>query len=82
MREIRTSGSMSGERKRNDGCTAPKSPRLSSTLLELLRAFTPVFAGYARSNTPAAARIVESREELDPTYVSPGALGGARMSSR
>jgi hypothetical protein len=35
MREIRTSGSMSGERKRNDGCTAPKSPRLSSTLLEL-----------------------------------------------
>ena len=35
MRETRTSGSMSGERKRDDGQYAysPKSPRLSSTLL-------------------------------------------------
>ena len=33
MREIRTSGSMSGERKRSDAVW-PKPPRLSSTLLE------------------------------------------------
>ncbi len=32
MREIRTSGSMSGERKRSDAAW-PKPPRLSSTLL-------------------------------------------------
>ena len=32
MREIRTSGSMSGERKRSDAVW-PKPPRLSSTLL-------------------------------------------------
>src|SRR5437868_3792648 len=32
MREIRTSGSMSGEGKRSDGRMAPKQPRLSSTL--------------------------------------------------
>ena len=33
MREIRTSGSMSGERKRSDA-NRPKPPRLSSTLLK------------------------------------------------
>ncbi len=34
MREIRTSGSMSGEGKRSDA-ERPKPPRLSSTLLEV-----------------------------------------------
>jgi hypothetical protein len=33
MREIRTSGLMSGDRKRSDA-TWPKPPRLSSTLLK------------------------------------------------
>ena len=67
MREIHKSGSMSGERKRDDGRTAPKSPRLSSTLLERHQGvLTPVhsasktrvnalMAGYARDPTSAGS---------------------------
>ncbi len=42
MREIRKSGSMSGERKRSDAAW-PKLPRLSSTLLSVGGLGVPVF---------------------------------------
>ncbi len=49
MREIRTSGSMSGERKRSDAAW-PKPPRLSSTLLRT-RARNPGFFQNGRRMT-------------------------------
>ena len=56
MGEIHTSGSMSGEGKRNDA-TWPKSPRPSSTLLEF----------FTRPNDDGAPACWVS-QALDPTY--------------
>src|SRR5713101_2651626 len=67
MREIRTSGSMSEEGKRDDGRMAHVTAPLLDSTRATIRAFTPVFAGYVRDPTFGFA-IVGSREELDPTY--------------
>jgi len=68
MGEIHTSGSMSGEGKRNDA-TWPKSPRPSSTLLEF----------FTRSNDDGAPACWVS-QALDPTY--PGRGEGADRAGR
>ena len=59
MREICTSGSMSGERKRDEGIM-PALPRLSSTLLKVTSTtslFTPAGAALANSTIGHSADL-------------------------
>jgi hypothetical protein len=78
MREIRTSGSMSGERKRNDGCMAPShraSPRLYSSAYD-----TPTSHVQALGLRPIKSGVDPTYKEISPSFgnASPARANAAR----